>query len=231
MGGLFLQHRVVALGQPHQLPAAEVGDQPGERQREQQKQADHPPRGAVGIVVALEAQRLLGVDEGGEFRAHVVGQPLAAAQPYLRLRVLAGAARGDQAAREFDPGALDGGDAVQALDLLPVVRHQLAQRGRVGLHAGQGALVGFQESLVTGDQEAAHAGLHVDALALQLAGGAGHAVGVLDPADGVEQKQDQPDEHHGAENAADQRELEVAAQQTVEVFRVDRGGSVHRSHL
>jgi hypothetical protein len=54
---------------------------------------------------------------------------------------------------------------------------------------------------------------------------------VLDPADGVEQEQDQPDEHHGAEDPADQGQLDVAAQQPFEVVGVDRSGSIHRWHL
>jgi putative ubiquitin-RnfH superfamily antitoxin RatB of RatAB toxin-antitoxin module len=42
MRRLLLEHDVVAVRQPHQLAAAEVGDQRGQRQREEQEQARPP---------------------------------------------------------------------------------------------------------------------------------------------------------------------------------------------
>ncbi|MDT4833139.1 hypothetical protein FQZ97_667290 [compost metagenome] len=224
---LFAQHHVVAVGQAHQLPATEERHQARVHQREQKEQPDHPPARAVGLGVALEAQRLLGVHEGRELGAQLIGQAFAAAQPDGGLRIDAVAPRLDHFPREGQPRLLQAGDAVDAFHLLPVVRHLAAQRVGVGLQARQGGLVGLEKTLLAGDQEAAHARFHVDGAALQFAGGARDLVGVLDPAQARQQIQDQRDEGHGADQSAQQRQLEVAAEQAVEFDGVDRGGSFH----
>lgn len=231
MRGLVPQHGVVAVRQPHQLPAAEVGHHAGEHQREQQEHGHHQPGRAVDLFVALVAQALLGVHEGREFSAHVVAQLLAPALAH-RLRVVAaGSAQRDQVFCEPVPGLLQRRDALDPLRLLPVVQHQLAKRGGVALDSWQRPVVGLERAFIAGDQEAAQAGFHVDAAALQLAGAARHAVALLDPADGEQQEHDQADEHQRADHPAQQWPLEVAAQLAVEVVGVDRGRRFHSNRI
>jgi hypothetical protein len=231
MRGLLLQHHVVAVREPHQLTPAEVRHQAGEQQREQQERAHHQPTRAIGLLAALETQALFGLDEAGKLRPHGVAQLLAAALPHRLLVIGAALAHGDQAAGVFIPVLLERGNAFEPLLLLPVVRNQLAERVDVALDPGQGGLVGLQKALVPGNEKTAQAGFHVDAAPLQLAGAARDAVGVLDRTNGRQQEDDQADEHQCADQAAQQRQFQVAAQQAVEIIGVDRGRSFHSGKI
>ena len=219
--GLLAQDGAVAVGEFDQLPAPEEGQQSSGCEREEHEQANDRPAGVVGFCVALKAQRLLEVDEIQVTGAHVVGDAFAAALADHGRIVAAGTPQRDDIVGITVPGRLQCRDAIDPLDLRWIVGNHLPQVRQTGRKARLCAFIGLQESFVAGDQETAHAGFQVDAQPLHLAGFAGHAVGVLHPADHRQKIEDERHEHHHADKSADQWKLHVAREHALEVTGID----------
>ncbi|MNM81911.1 hypothetical protein D3C81_939280 [compost metagenome] len=160
-------------------------------------------------------------NEGVELLADLVGQALAPSRANGLAKVAVVAAQADHGAGKGVPLFLQTEQALQAVNLLRVVRHHLLQALDTGDHLRLGHLVGIEKAFFAGEQEAAHAGFHVDRQLDRLVGVVDHPIGVLDPLDGRQQVADDGDEHHRTEQSDPQGQADVAGQQLAKAALID----------
>ena len=72
-------------------------------------------------------------------------------------------------------------------------------------NVGFGGFVGLQEGLVAGEVVTANTGLHVHHVAHQLAGVGNHSLGMINPLQGLGQRQDLGQEGHRQEHQQNDR--------------------------
>ncbi len=198
---LGFQVFVIATGQRQQVAPPEVGQQGAEADDEQHEGRHDRDGHTVDPLVARHAQLLFAGDQVVELLADLVGQALAAAVADQGAVITLAAAQVDHLAAEGVPRLLQGDQPVDAFDLLRVVLDHAAQALQAAEDAWLGHLVGVEETLVAGDEEATHAGFHVDRQFDRFVGIADHPVGVLDPLQGRKQVVDHRDEGNGPQQA------------------------------
>ncbi|MNZ35026.1 hypothetical protein D3C78_524150 [compost metagenome] len=227
---LGLQVAGVAGGQRQQIAAPEERQQSTEQDDEHQVHGNRHPRQGADLFVTGNPQLLLHADEGSEFLTDLVGDALAAtgADRFLVVTVLT--AQTDHLAGKGIPLLLQRHQALQPVDLLRIVGHHRLQAHQAGQHLWLGHLVRFEKALVSGDQEAAHAGFHIDRQLDRLVGVVDHPVGMFHPLNGRQQVIDHGDEHDSAEQADAQRQADVAAQQLAKALLIYRGWLNHHIH-
>ncbi|MNG93289.1 hypothetical protein D3C79_522470 [compost metagenome] len=198
---LGLEVFVIGARQRQQVAPAEVGQQGAEANDEQHEGRYDRDGDIADLLVACHAQLLFAADQVVELLADLIGQALATAAADRGAVITLAAAQGDHLVGEGVPGLLQGHQPVDAFDLLRVVLDHAAQALQAAEDARLGHLVGVEETLFAGEQEAAHAGFHVDRQLDRFVGIADHLVGVLDPLHGRKQVVDHRDEGHGPQQA------------------------------
>ena len=207
----------------HQLTATEQRQQGAEQDADHQIDAGPPSRAAADLGIALPPQLAFAVDEGIELTAHAVGEVLAAPAPNLGQVIAAVTAAAYDLLGEQIPLLLQRQQAFEPLHLWRVVADHVDELlGQRTILAAR-LLVGREVVFLAAEQEAAHAGFQVQGQLVHLAGSIEHLVGVLDPADHIEQVADQQREEQRADQPQAERQPDVTVENPAKPFFVHCG--------
>ncbi|MGF6552865.1 hypothetical protein QFZ96_008001 [Paraburkholderia youngii] len=161
------------------------------------------------------------IEKIAEFTAHFVEFHLAAPRCDRALIVQIAAARVDDFFGEAGPTLLQRLDLLEPRDLQRVVGDLLLQGFELRLEFWAAVFIRREETLVTGDQEAAHRRFTIDREPQHFVGVADHALGVLGPTHCRHEISDQADEQRHRDEADAQRQRDIAAKDAAETELID----------
>ena len=175
----------------------------------------------------MQQQPFFNADEFQRFTADFIGQVFSAYDTSRLEVVEVLATQVDDLLRQFVPLNLQCAYTPQSIELCRVMVYQLRQRLCFGRDAWLGNYIRLKKRFFTSDQVAIHAGFHVGTELCNLIGAADDASGLLDPAQGGQQVNDQPDKDGRTQGAYAQRHTDVSRQDAAKVLLVEVGWLGH----
>lgn len=174
---------------------------------------------------------LLHLDSLFVLGANLIGNTLATSGQHRRLKIAVVAPQVDHLLSKGIPFLLHGEQTPEPVLLRRVVLDQVLKAIELGNQQRLGDFIGVEKMLIPREQEAAHAGFHVNRQLHRAVGVVDHPVRVFDPLNGVKQITDQQNEENGAQYADTQRQPDIASQQFSKALLIDGRRPIHEISL